>query len=393
MRIAIITLSFLPVRGGMEFVVHDLATAFHELGHDPFVFAPKVKKANYEEIGHKYHLCRFGMTFKGAYRSGFNRLMLLREFGKVHRREQFDIIHVHSAYIATSYGYDLKRLYGLPMVVTCHGHDIQKIPEVGYGLRLDARRGRVIERNLLRSDLVTSISDSIFSELITIVPESKVAKIPNGIWLNGYTGKFDDAMSWLRNYLKIGNGRIILSVGRNVPKKSFDVGLQAFAIVCQKMRNVFYVHIGRGGDVLKNLAESLGVADRFFTLGELPRDRVLKAYRGSDIFFSPASVEGFAIVNLEAMASGLPCVVTDAPGNRDSIVHGWNGYIVPVGSKNRMAEALIDLLSNDERRQAFSNASMKYVKQYEWTKVANKYIEAFQRLIQNYSLRREYKLS
>ena len=377
MNIALVTLSFWPVVGGMETVVHDLATALGDLGHGVTVFAPK-QRHRFEEIEHRYQLVRFGWTFRGGFRSGINRFPLARVFGKLHAFNRFDVINGHSAYLATSYSLALKRKFGVPVVVTCHGHDIQRYPGIGYGLRLSPAKDRLIGRNLDAADLTVSISRSIDEELRELLPAGKIVSIPNGVPIPT-GGERTDA--WLRPRLGETAAVVVISVGRNVPKKSLDTGLRAFALAAADVPGVRYVHIGRDGELLERLAADLGVADRFSALGEQPRARVLQAYREADIFFSPAAVEAAPLVAIEAMAAGLPCLVSDGPGNRDAVEHGGNGLMVPVGDIDAMAAAMVSLMRDEDKRRRFGAASREMVARFAWPVVAAEYANAFQDLI------------
>ena len=369
-------LNFLPARGGMEFVVHDLADALHDLGHDVTVFAPRWKNLPPEQ-DHRYRLVRFGWSFRGAFKFGFNRWPLKREFGRIQKEAPFDVISSHSAYLATSYALSLKKKYGVPVVVTCHGHDIQRHPETGYGLRLDPKKDRVIRSNLHSSDLTVSISPSIDEDLGEVLAADKIVSIPNGVEVKAASSAEDN---WLRERVGSESDLIVISVGRNVPKKSFDLGIEAFALAVRQMPSMRYVHIGRDGEILQEQANSLGVGDRFHALGEQPRALVLQAYREADMFFSPAAVESFGIVTYEAMAASLPSVVSDGPGNRDAVHDGKTGIVVPTGSVDLMAEALIDLAANEARRREYGSEAKEAVARFSWPRIADEYVEAFTRL-------------
>ncbi len=378
MRIAILTLSFWPKRAGMEYVVHDLSSALHELGHEVYVFAPNVK-GDFQEIDHNYHLIRFGLKIPGAFRYGLNRLLLLLKIRNIHRFNSIDIINVHMADFAASYALNLKKAFGIPVVVTCHGGDIQRVPDIRYGLRLNKKKDKKIRGNLKKADMVIAISDSMFDELREIVPEDKIAKIPHGVELETLQNKSTEN---LRKTLGVSNEIIVLSVGRNVPKKAFDVGLRAFAIVAKQEKNVIYVHIGRGGGPLEKLASVLGVKDRFFALGALNRENVLSSYKDADIFFSPAIIESFGIVTYEAMSAGCACVLSDGPGNRDAIRDESNGLIVPVGDENAMAKALLSLIQNPDKREQLGKSALKHAQSlHNWATVADIYTKNFSKLL------------
>ena len=377
MKIALVTLSFLPVRGGMEFVVHDLASALQSGGHDVTVFAP-ARRDKAEEEPHDYTLVRFGWTFRGAYRLGFNKWPLRKAFSRRHAERPFDVINSHSAYLATSYAHSLGDRFNLPVLVTCHGADIQREAEVGYGLRLTPKNDRIIRTNLEKASAVVSISPSTYTELDQLLPAENIISIPMGIWPSG---NFLNAAPWLRSSVDAAvDDIIVISVGRNDFRKSFGLGVQAFALALQTAPSLRYIHIGRGGDQLESTASELGIADRFHAIGEMPRSAVINAYHEADIFFSPASVESFGIVTFEAMAAGLPVVVTDGPGNRDAVDSGVEGYVVPVSDTQAMASALVRLaLDPTEQATLGQNAKLKG-QSYTWPEIAKQYADAMSRL-------------
>jgi len=373
MNIALLALSFLPARGGMEFVVHDLAEALHERGHAVTVFAPQWKNLPVEHA-HNYRLIRFGWNFRGAFRYGFNKWPLNRAFERIHGETPFDVLNSHSAHLATSYALSLKRKHGVPVVVTCHGHDIQRDGTSGYGLRLDPKKDREIRHNLESSDLAVSISGSIYEDLEDVLSGEKIVSIPNGIDVDGPKIQSE---GWLRKQVGDSSGIIVISVGRNVPKKSLDVGIKAYAKAVQEVPGMRYVHIGRDGEPLERLASELGVSDGFRTLGEKPRDQVLQAYKEADIFFSPAAVEAFPVVTLEAMAAGLPAVVSDGPGNRDAVIDGQTGIVAPVDQTELLAQGLVDLARDEQRRLEYGRNALKAVERYAWPRIADEYLQAF----------------
>lgn len=375
MKIGILTLSFWPRVGGMEYVVHGLATALQRAGNEVHVFAPSFYPTDATiEIEHIYSLHRFGWTFRGAFHSGINRISLIRKFFSLNKDKKFNVLNVHSAHTATRYALDLKALFGIPIVVTCHGHDIQRIPEIGYGYRLDPREDRRIRKHLTKADRSISISDSVYAELKSILDEKYISKVPNGIDEEFLTSS---ASKIIKGRIADQNAKIILSVGRNVKKKAFDVGLRAFASIPDTL-NCHYVHVGADGKALENLAKELKVCSRFHQLGVIPRKLIPSLYKEADIFFSPAAVEAFPLVSLEALASGLPCVVTDGPGNRDSVEHGVDGLIVKVGDTSEMKNALLTLLNDDDLRASFGDKARKKIdKHYRWEVVAKEYLEVF----------------
>ncbi|MEC5151138.1 glycosyltransferase [Cryobacterium sp. GrIS_2_6] len=140
----------------------------------------------------------------------------------------------------------------------------------------------------------------------------------------------------------------ILSVGHLVPRKRFDLGLQA--LTHPLLENAHYELLGKPlegvADSLPALAAELGVSDRVVFRGKLPRDQVLAAMATSDVFFHPSGREGASGVIGEATAIGIP-VVCFANTGASSVLEeaGTSGVMIPATadlSVSTIAEALLE---------------------------------------------------
>jgi glycosyltransferase involved in cell wall biosynthesis len=80
-----------------------------------------------------------------------------------------------------------------------------------------------------------------------------------------------------------------------------------------------------------------------------------------NVFVLPSQWEGMPLAVLEAMAYGLPCIVTDVGGNREIIVHGEHGYVVTPGSSAELAKAITHLLSHKEERERMGRNARRRV--------------------------------
>jgi len=97
--------------------------------------------------------------------------------------------------------------------------------------------------------------------------------------------------------------------------------------------------------------------DRCVRLGPLSPPELARAYRDADVFCLPSFAEGSALVVYEAMAGGLPCVVTPACGS--VIRHGEDGWVVPVGDANALAEAFEALADDPDLRERLGRAARR----------------------------------
>jgi glycosyltransferase involved in cell wall biosynthesis len=89
-------------------------------------------------------------------------------------------------------------------------------------------------------------------------------------------------------------------------------------------------------------------------------------YRNADVFVLPSEREGMPLVLLEALAMGLPVVATDVPGNRDVVINGQNGALVPPGDSDRLRQALLSVTSDPGQYGRLSARSRQLAGKYSW---------------------------
>jgi glycosyltransferase involved in cell wall biosynthesis len=139
---------------------------------------------------------------------------------------------------------------------------------------------------------------------------------------------------------------VVVCVSRFVPQKRIDVLIRAMKRVAERFPDVSCVLVGGGmmEQQLRSLVRELGLERNVHFAGEAKDVRPFLAR--ANVFALPSEREGLPLSLLEAMAFGLPCVATEAGGNREVISDGTNGWIVPVGSDAAMAEAIEKLLGD-----------------------------------------------
>ena len=226
------------------------------------------------------------------------------------RRGRFDAVHCH-LFRATLYGTLAARLARTPtVVVTEHSLGEQQLEG-----RVLTRGVRALLRGALRrADAVIAVSSVVRTRLEHLgVPASRIRVIPNGIDLDAFA--FDPtARVATRGALGLAaDARVVGSIGRLAPSKGLDRVLHAVAGLDPDVRLVI---AGDGVErpALEALAASLGLSSRVQFLGE--RTDAAALLSAFDVFVSAsdAGAETFAVAPLEALASGLPVVVTTCPG-------------------------------------------------------------------------------
>jgi glycosyltransferase involved in cell wall biosynthesis len=112
---------------------------------------------------------------------------------------------------------------------------------------------------------------------------------------------------------------------------------------------------GAERESLAETARASGVGDTVEFLGEVTD--VPGVLARADIYVQPSFQEGLPNAVLEAMAMGLPIIATRVSGNEDVVADGDNGLLVPPGDPHALAEAILDLVRNPDRRRAFAEAA------------------------------------
>lgn len=366
-RVGILTLGFWPAQAGMELMIHNLATHLTLAGDLVTLYAPKPDKP-FEEIRHNYLLKRFRSE---------------RHFFEMFRRQHavlpFDVLLVQGGLEAASMALALKDELGIAVVLRTHGEDIQVDDGTKYGYRRDAVKRAVIDSNIRRVDRNVVIGEHIAPLVKAIAPDTIVHTIHNGVDIDRFRPQ---QSRYLHDRLGLADDRLVLlTVGRNVKKKAFHLAVHALKSVLERVPQAVLVHAGRqgNGENLTEVARSLGVERAFYALGEVNYFDTPLIYAGADLFVFPSKVETFGNVTVEALSSGLPCVEFDYEVNRHKIDSGVNGYVVPFGEVEQLADRIVELLLDPERRQRFSQAARaKAVDVFAWQRVAQNYRDVFQ---------------
>ncbi len=104
-------------------------------------------------------------------------------------------------------------------------------------------------------------------------------------------------------------------------------------------------------------------------------DALVGAYQQADVFFMPSVQELCPLVAVEAMAAGLPEMVTDVGGCQDMVTHGHNGLIAPPGDVEAMASGLESLLVDPLLRERMGRASRERSRHYGWDSISRLYLD------------------
>jgi len=176
---------------------------------------------------------------------------------------------------------------------------------------------------------------------------------------------------------------VIISFARLAVEKNFELLLKAFALVRKKTKKPIRLILGGDGpttDSLKKLAKKLRLGKKIIFTGSFPHSDVPDFLIGADIFAYPSLSETQGLVTLEALATGLPAVVVDAPGNRDIITDGISGLITKPTIKDFTAK-LLSLIKSPKLRNSLAEKSIPRASEFSEEIMAQKMANLYESLI------------
>ncbi|GMV97048.1 MAG: glycosyltransferase family 4 protein [Phycisphaerae bacterium] len=363
--------------GGLEWKVHHLACAYMAMGHQVTVLTALKPDSSMPKVccEQPYQVIRFGLPFRGTDRLLINRYLGLRALRRAHRGSALDIVHAHHVIIPAHSAIQFQKSAGVPVVLTPTGGDVQCVREIGYGVRLDPFWERVLRRNVQNAAAVTAINHHMVEVLAELGARSRPRYIPNGVRWNDFQVARTDLLA--RRLGLPAGAFVFLSVGRLVEVKNQAGLLTAFAQVARRCREAVLVLVGRDVPSLGPQAREGGLEKRVFLIDQLPITELPAVFRSADAYVSAALMEGFPQVVAQALASGLPCVLSDNPGHR--AVAGVGGAIVVNGTgPDELAEGMIRLVEDRALAGELAAAGHEGSRAYDWDEIARQYLQLFE---------------
>ncbi len=390
MKIAQLIPQFYPHIGGAEICIHNVCSKLVEQGHEAIVItstpAPEKKPGLPYKIEYLWE--KTGGLFRNL--PHFIGAAYLRySLAELQKKYKFDLWQITNGYPLGIYAVDYFRKNKIPSVLRCCGDDIQKFPEINYGIRLKKEIDGLVTKKYPLFDGFVALTPSVRDEYLRLgIPDSKIKIIPNGVNLAKFAGISSEKKKQIRSDLGIKDDRIlILTVGRYHPKKGFDLIPGIAKKLKENGLDFQWLIVGRNCcEIRKNHpeSESLGISfvEKFANSAgndafSLPSKELIELYLSSDIFAFPTLIETFGMVLVEAMAAGLPIITTDAEGVRDVIEDGFTGIKVSAGDSVQFAEKLAVLVKNKDLRRELSSNAVKKSKEYDWNEITGQYMELY----------------
>ena len=171
----------------------------------------------------------------------------------------------------------------------------------------------------------------------------------------------------------------LLTVARLHPYKGLEGLIRAMSIVVKSQPGVVLYIMGRGpsGPDLKKLVGDLQLEKTVrFVETPVPNTQMPPVYSSCDIYIQPSVVEPYGIAVLEAMGCGRPVICSRIGGMTDTVDDGITGFLVPPANAEALAEKILFLAGDSQRRAVMSQAARKRVEgQFDWPIIARQYLD------------------
>ncbi len=360
-----------------------------KLGHDVTIYTTNLDYPKGErDVPTKVPIIEDGYTI--FYFSVQNRPYLFSlSFAKkvISTIKSYDIIHINGLYrFPQTFTAYCARLFSRPYIIRPYG-------SLSTILYRQSRMGlvnikRIYEKliefpNINRSARVhyTTNIERYHAEQLGI--RAKPMVVPMGI----ESGKYKIKNTNFRKKYNLENKFILLFYGRINFVKGLDIIINAFHGIVNEIEGIHLVIAGPDNDgYLMNIKNMItkSIENNITITGMLYGEDAFDAFRSSDLFILPSYSDSFGISVIEAMAAGLPVIVSKNVGICDVIQEGEAGIIVDCDIR-QLKEAIIDLYHNKGKRiRLGKNAEIVARNQFEWTSVINRLEKEYEMIKKEY---------
>ncbi len=376
MKIALVSPYDFAFPGGVTSHISSLEIYLTRMGHEVKVIAPASREIKlfgdrFIPIGKPRAIPSSGSVIRIS--TSFHLAPTIKE---VLEREKFDIVHLHEPFMPMLCSAVL-RFSNSVNIGTFHAWDGR--PGYDWGKPISTwmikRRRRKLHGHIAVSNMAMRYARKYVPGEYTV--------IPNGIDIE----KYSDDVKPLERFSD--GKKNILFFGRLERRKGGIYLMRAFEAVHKAIPDTRLIMAGPG-TALRRIYEQW-VSDRRFTedeivfTGYVAEEDKARYFRTADIYCSPAtSRESFGIVLLEGMAAGKPVVASNIDGYNSVVTHGKDGLLFPPKDSNYLADALLQLLRDENLRNTLAANARVTAETYSWEKIARRVSDYYEKIFMEY---------
>lgn len=354
MKIGMICPYSFDVPGGVQAHVIELAEVFISRGHEVRVLAPAAPDTDLPD-----YVDSAGPALAIPYNGSVSRVNFspkaLRRLRRWIADNAFDVLHVHEPNAPSLSMLSLMVATG-PIVTTFHTATTKSLWLSTFDSMLRQYRERIAGKIAVSELARRWQMESLGNDAVEIPNGINVAQFAEAPPLDGYPRP----------------GRTLVFLGRfDEPRKGIDILMRALPRIVEQYPDIAVLVVGDGNE--RALARRAGeLAGHIEFLGMVDDETKARALRSADVYVAPnLGGESFGIVLVEAMAAGAAVVASDLVAFSRVLDDGAAGVLVETGSPVALAEAVIELLDDDETRGALVERGRLRADRYDWSRIAD----------------------
>jgi glycosyltransferase involved in cell wall biosynthesis len=257
----------------------------------------------------------------------------------------------------------------------------------GYDLLVNANRDplsrRRIQYALQHSSIILDDCQAVSDAAMRYgFPQERIVTFPWGVDLQVYfPRKVKNSGDRSMNSKTI----VLLSTRRMEKLYGCDVIVDAFIKAASQEDELRLTMLGDGEQrqhLMRRIAAA-GLEGRVQFAGNIPEDEMVTKFQASDVYISASHSDGSSVSLLQAMACGLPVIVSDIPGNREWVGEGWNGWLFKDGDQNELASLMLEASRSVGLRAVYGRQARKIVvDRADWKKNSARLMDAYHMAIE-----------
>ena len=365
-KVAVVIPKYGLLGGAEQFVAELTSRLAQQTGYDFHVLANRWQTGTTDIKFHKIPIITFPKYLTTLSFAYFTQRRL--------NRSNFSLVHSHERI----FGADIYTLHGIP-----HRYWVHNIRRKKMGLYDLAtawvEKKLVYEGNCQKFIAVSGLTKDIFLQEYKINPD-KVDVIHPGIDLNDYARHNKEYVrAHTRKEFGINNAdQVILFAAMNFEIKGLDAILLSLAKL-KSQKHKFKLIVAGKGNIRKyaKIAQEAQISENVIFVGPVSKEKLIRIYLACDMYMMLSKFDTFGMVVLEAMAAGLPVIISGNVGARDLVGEGANGFIINDTSDADYIAAKIALMFDENIRRNMSEAAYQTALKNTWDQAAKKYQEIY----------------
>jgi UDP-glucose:(heptosyl)LPS alpha-1,3-glucosyltransferase len=337
---------------------------------------------NFHVFANRWQGAHAGINFHHVSIVSFPKFLTTISFAYFTRRQlsvdRFSLVHSHERIFAA----DIYTLHGVPHRFWIHC--VRKKKMSLYDLATSwVEKKLVTQGNCQKFIAVSNLTRDIFLQEYNIDPQ-RVTVIHPGVDLNDYATADKRLIRGdiRKEYGFRSEEPIILFASMNFEIKGLDAIMLSLAKLKARQHS-FKLLIAGKGNLRKytQMAREANIADEVVFTGMLSKEKLIRLYLAGDMYIMLSKFDTFGMVVLEAMAAGLPVIISSNVGAKDLVQEGENGFIISDTSDSDYIAAKIALLLDENIRRQMAEAAYQTAAQNTWDDVTKKYAAIYENLL------------